>query len=247
MMEWLSDWLRQVILIILLAAFVDLLLPNQAMQRYVKTVVSLFILMTLMTPVFELFQRGWDADRLLAEAERIQSGSGLATAPAGTGGGKLKALETILADSERLKAENGKEALKLAERRLSDEMRAGLEKVTGLKVEVLEAQIEADNQGNPAIGRVRAVLLHKQEAGPSLPPDDRGSPVGRVRVEEVKPVTVQIAPARPSSRETQAQAQTELKDPEQEELRSAALRYFKQEWQLAPERLELRVQTGQRQ
>lgn len=40
-MGWLSDWLKSIIMVILLATFVDILLPNQTMQRYVKTVISL--------------------------------------------------------------------------------------------------------------------------------------------------------------------------------------------------------------
>jgi stage III sporulation protein AF len=246
MMEWLSDWLKQVILIILLAAFVDLLLPNQTMQRYVKTVVSLFILMTLLTPVFELFQRGWDAEKLLAEAERLQTESTLMASAGGSGrntAGKLKTLEGILADSEKLKTENGQEARKLAERRLADEMKAGLEKATGARVEVLEASIETDNQGNPAIGKVRAVLLHKQEPEQASSAGRETTPIGRIRIEEVKPVMIQIQPASPASKETMAEEEDSL----QEEMRTASIRYFKQEWQLSQEHLEIRIYPGQRQ
>lgn len=245
MMEWLSDWLKQVILIILLAAFVDLLLPNQAMQRYVKTVVSLFILMTLLTPVFELFQRGWDAEKLLAEAERLQSDNGRQTASGGLvpNGGKLKTLEGILADAEKLKADNGQEARKLAERRLAEEMKAGLEKATGVQVVVLEASIEEDNQGNPAISKVRAVLSHKQESQPEPSGKGRTNSIGGVQVEEVKPVMIQIHPSTPVS----GRSAEEGMDSGQEELRADSIRYFKQEWMVAAERLDIRIHSGQSQ
>lgn len=41
-MDWLAGWLKTVIMVIMLATFVDLLLPSNTMQRYVKTVLSLY-------------------------------------------------------------------------------------------------------------------------------------------------------------------------------------------------------------
>ncbi|MDT2265204.1 stage III sporulation protein AF [Paenibacillus larvae] len=69
-MEWLSGWLKTVITIILLATFVDLLLPSTKLQRYVKTVMSLFILLALLSPVMQLLQRNWNVDQLLSRAEK---------------------------------------------------------------------------------------------------------------------------------------------------------------------------------
>ncbi|MDF2964171.1 MAG: hypothetical protein K0S39_5906, partial [Paenibacillus sp.] len=73
-MDWLGSWLKSIILVILLATFVDILLPNQTMQRYVKTVMSLFILLTLLQPLFSLFQKNTTIDSLLAEANSLGSG-----------------------------------------------------------------------------------------------------------------------------------------------------------------------------
>ena len=56
MIAWLSDWLRDIIAVILLAVFVELLLPNQAMQRYARLVVGLFILLTILSPILKLIQ-----------------------------------------------------------------------------------------------------------------------------------------------------------------------------------------------
>lgn len=54
-MDWLAEWLREIIFIVLIAVFIDLLLPNRAMERYVKFVVSLLILLTLLSPVMRFF------------------------------------------------------------------------------------------------------------------------------------------------------------------------------------------------
>ncbi|MED4609729.1 stage III sporulation protein AF, partial [Paenibacillus validus] len=55
-MDFLSGWLKSVVLVILIATFVDLLLPNQSMQRYVKTVISMFLLLTLLQPLLSLLR-----------------------------------------------------------------------------------------------------------------------------------------------------------------------------------------------
>lgn len=240
-MGWLSDWLKQVILIVLLAAFVDLLLPNQTMQRYVKTVVSLFILMVLLTPVFELFQRGWDADKLLAEAERLQTESVRTAGTKTVAAGNLRTLDEIMSDSKKLQAENGQEAKKLAEARLAQEMKAGLELATGLAVSELTAQINVDHQGNPDIGSVRAVLLHKQQAEVQAAPEGSSAPIDKVAVKEVQPVSVSVGAAsaavKPASAETAAAGY--------EGLASDAERYFRQEWKLPPERIAIRIVSGE--
>ncbi|USG63648.1 stage III sporulation protein AF [Brevibacillus ruminantium] len=59
-MTWLTLWLKKIILLVLLAAFLDLVLPNTSLQRYVKMVMGLIILMTIISPVFALFQLSQD-------------------------------------------------------------------------------------------------------------------------------------------------------------------------------------------
>lgn len=56
MLQWMNDWLREIIVIIMLAVFIDLLLPNDKMQRYVKVVLSLFILMAILSPIVSLLK-----------------------------------------------------------------------------------------------------------------------------------------------------------------------------------------------
>ena len=54
-MEWLTEWLKKIILLVLLAAFLDLILPNTNLQKYVKMVMGIIILLTILTPVFSIF------------------------------------------------------------------------------------------------------------------------------------------------------------------------------------------------
>lgn len=53
-MEWISDWIRQIILIIFIATFIDLLLPNSSLERYVKLIMGLIIIVSILQPVLQL-------------------------------------------------------------------------------------------------------------------------------------------------------------------------------------------------
>ncbi|PQP87808.1 stage III sporulation protein AF, partial [Paenibacillus sp. AR247] len=53
-MEWLGNWLKEVIMVVLLATFVDMLLPSRSMERYVKLVLSLLVLVTLLNPLIRI-------------------------------------------------------------------------------------------------------------------------------------------------------------------------------------------------
>lgn len=55
MIEWLANWLKEIILIVLLASFVDMLLPNSNMQKYARFILGLLIILTIISPIFELF------------------------------------------------------------------------------------------------------------------------------------------------------------------------------------------------
>jgi stage III sporulation protein AF len=53
-MEWISDWIRQIVLIIFIATFIDLLLPNSSLERYVKLIMGLIIIVSILQPVLQL-------------------------------------------------------------------------------------------------------------------------------------------------------------------------------------------------
>lgn len=52
-MEWLSEWIKQILLLVLIATFMDLLLPNPTFDRYVKLVMGLLIIMAILSPVLQ--------------------------------------------------------------------------------------------------------------------------------------------------------------------------------------------------
>lgn len=59
-MQFLTDWISNIILLILLATILELLLPNSSLQRYVKMVVGLLLLVMILNPLFSILSK--DAD-----------------------------------------------------------------------------------------------------------------------------------------------------------------------------------------
>ncbi|WP_176222198.1 stage III sporulation protein AF [Tuberibacillus sp. Marseille-P3662] len=55
-MDVLYQWITEIVLLILLAIVLELLLPNNAFQKYVKMVVSLIIVLALLSPIMKLFE-----------------------------------------------------------------------------------------------------------------------------------------------------------------------------------------------
>lgn len=56
-MQFLTDWISNIILLILLATILELLLPNSSLQRYVKMVVGLLLIVMILNPLFSLLSK----------------------------------------------------------------------------------------------------------------------------------------------------------------------------------------------
>ncbi|WP_410768253.1 stage III sporulation protein AF [Fontibacillus sp. BL9] len=125
-MDFLGEWLKEIILVVLIAVFIDLLLPNRSMERYVKFVVSLLILLTLLSPVMRLFSS--DAEQ---QIESAFAGSWDDPEYSGT----KESTEVILRQGEQLRKQNEQEALQWAGEEAARQMKGQIERETGLAVE----------------------------------------------------------------------------------------------------------------
>lgn len=65
-MSFLTDWITNIIIFILLATVMDMLLPSSAMQKYAKMVLGLLLISILISPVFKIISI--DFEDLLASA-----------------------------------------------------------------------------------------------------------------------------------------------------------------------------------
>ncbi|MGP7816200.1 stage III sporulation protein AF [Niallia sp. 01092] len=65
-MSFITEWVTNIILFVLLATVVDMLLPNSTFQKYAKMVAGLLLISVILTPVFKLFTS--DFDKVMATA-----------------------------------------------------------------------------------------------------------------------------------------------------------------------------------
>lgn len=51
MIEWLSTWAEQVIVAVIIATILEMVLPNGNNKKYIKTVIGVYILFTIVSPI----------------------------------------------------------------------------------------------------------------------------------------------------------------------------------------------------
>lgn len=163
-MAWLNSWIKEIIVVVLIASFVDMLLPNKSMQRYVKTVVGLFLLMLLLTPVLRLFQMDWDTDKLLRSIEQ-QTSAVMQPAIAQTP--PSASLEAVRQEAERLKALDAASAKKLVEERLAASVQEEVESRFDKQVAAVEVATALDPQGQLKVSSVRVILAAADRSLPA--------------------------------------------------------------------------------
>jgi stage III sporulation protein AF len=161
-MAWLNGWMREVIMIVLLATFVDLILPSRSMERYVKLVLSLLILLTLLQPIINLFTDSPEL-KLSAAMQNQDINSAKFT------NGKETTLQQILSEAEKMQHQQRTQSLQWAGEEVARQMKKQIEEKTGKlvkEVNVLLALVptkETDEQESPSITSVDVILQLEQE------------------------------------------------------------------------------------
>lgn len=60
-MDFLTEWVTNIILFILLATAIDMLLPNSSMQKYTKIVTGLLLIAIILTPILKLITKDFES------------------------------------------------------------------------------------------------------------------------------------------------------------------------------------------
>lgn len=69
-----GEWLKQIILLVILATLADLLLPTKAMQKYVRVVLGIAVIAAMLQPIVPLLRRDW-ADQVANAALQETTGT----------------------------------------------------------------------------------------------------------------------------------------------------------------------------
>lgn len=231
MIEWLSDWLKQIILVILIAAFADLLLPNNALQRYIKLIVSLFILMTILSPVVQLLRGDWSGKLSAAVQEQTVAASGSE--------GERGQLNEILQAGARIKADTERKSREWVESKLAETAKSMIEQQNGLTVRRVQVKTAMDEQGQPQIGTISVVLERpdpEQKLDRNRTTADGGHEVNIKPMEPIEPVEVNIEAGSGNKKtpfrdgDEQAAASTEQDEPRLNQAKAEIVRILQQAW-----------------
>lgn len=57
MVNWLSNWAQGIIVAIVIATLIELILPNGSSRKYVKVVIGIYILFTIISPMITKFKK----------------------------------------------------------------------------------------------------------------------------------------------------------------------------------------------
>jgi stage III sporulation protein AF len=228
-MQWFNDWLKMVITIVMFAAFIDLLLPSSKMQRYVKTVLSLFILLTLLSPVLDLFRSNWNVDKLLAEAEVKHKETGLGRLSDSSNG----SLQAIQEQGSRLKDAQNQQAVVLAEKQIAEAIKESIRVETAYEAQQVDVLTSNDSEGNPYIKNI-SIVMHDKATAVSAPTEE-SKPKS---IAAVKPVQIQIQVGGKDSQTTDG---TNEDTPALIQAKAEVKKLISRNWSVPSDRVDIRV------
>lgn len=83
MIEWMSSWAEQIIVAVIIATIIEMLLPSGNNKKYIKAVIGVYILFTIVSPILgkvtNLDFSNMDYDKYLKETDTYQTMSEVLT------------------------------------------------------------------------------------------------------------------------------------------------------------------------
>ncbi|WP_340673809.1 stage III sporulation protein AF [Brevibacillus agri] len=223
-MTWLTLWLKKIILLVLLAAFLDLILPNTTLQRYVKMVMGLILLLTIISPVFSLFSLS--QDDLALRLDRYQQEL---NKPASVEWKKM---------TDKLLGQQNEQMTAYVQAQVAAAVKAKIKADYGVEVADVAVVIEQKQQGEPTLSRMELVIGEVDSA-----PDQNGSQ----QVQPIKPITP-IAPVEVTIGEAQEPKQeVEVAAREDNPLMSRMASDLAAQWGLSKEQVIIKDESRERE
>ncbi|MFS0554084.1 stage III sporulation protein AF [Brevibacillus sp. 179-C9.3 HS] len=163
-MTWLTLWLKKIILLVLLAAFLDLILPNTTLQRYVKMVMGLILLLTIISPVFSLFSLS--QEELAFRLDRYQQEL---NKPASAEWKRI---------TDKLLGQQNEQMTTYVQSQVASSVKASVKEQYGVNVQDVTILVNHQNPEQPTIERIELVVgdTNKKEQK------------GQSTIEPIKPV-----------------------------------------------------------
>ena len=74
MLEWFRSWATGIVIAVIIATIIEMILPNSTSKKYIKIIIGIFIVYTVISPVIGSF-KGEDLNNYIKVENYIQSSS----------------------------------------------------------------------------------------------------------------------------------------------------------------------------
>ncbi|MFX3622589.1 MAG: stage III sporulation protein AF [Ectobacillus sp.] len=179
-MEFITEWVRNIIVFLLLATVLHMILPNSSLQKYVKFVVSLLLIVLILTPLFQLLQM--DIHQVIAKFDQnkyLQNN---------------QAENAINAKKKEIQASQRAYILEQMAVQMKKQIGKELETRYGVKVVNLEVIVPKEKQEIKSQHDIQSVTVLMEKVDPQRPET----------VEAIKPIEINTSAPYQSSMDNQA-------------------------------------------
>ena len=166
-MEIIKNLVQTLIIIVILAVFLDMLLPTGQMKPYVKMVMGLLVIIAVLQAISGILQQDW-----LQEVPRVKAQAG----------GPGPPLEEIVTAGKQLQLENQNKALEKYRQGISAQVLSLAKLSPGAKVVDADVKI-SDESEKEGYGRITHITLTVDtSAGQAENPGETGDPIQPVQI-----------------------------------------------------------------
>lgn len=170
-----SVWLKDIIFVVLFATFMELLLPSSSMQRFIRVIMGLFIMLTILNPVLNFIEKYMNTGQELSTV--------VTTINTATNG---NVTPSMVSEREQLSYE-------LYKKELARQIQAVVTTVEGVADAVVAVEVNSTENGKLA-GSIKNIIIYVK---PGIAAVGRKiTPVSKVNIGENKssPETPELRP-----------------------------------------------------
>lgn len=154
MIEFIKNWVIQVLVTVIFMILVDMVLPNNNFKKYAKLATGLIVMITIITPIFKLFDRSIDVEETISnyitEFEDKQSSI----------------------DRNKIEEEINKKTVSTYKEKLKDTIEQSIYNKTGEKYTIIDVDIVEDT-GSYNFSEVKNIKITRNFVEGSVKPVDR--------------------------------------------------------------------------
>lgn len=167
LVEQIGEWLKGIVVVLLFAAFVDQILPPNGLQRYVKMTLRLIVFVTLLSPIFRIFDvpMDWNQQFVVSEISAQQ----------------VPALGQILEQANLLRLSREEQSISWAQKELEKQIKSSISNASQRIVNQVNIAVVQQENGQMSIAKIVVQFGPKVETAMIRPIEIEMSATGGVR------------------------------------------------------------------